>query len=81
LAIVCDFCIFITKWRLSKNGKKFSKNSKGFYAFKGKNRADVRRLMSFDNDDYFIDKVKFKTSPNLEKYKKTAEYKELCIRK
>ncbi|MCL2260366.1 MAG: hypothetical protein FWC15_03320 [Fibromonadales bacterium] len=57
------------------------KTVKDFMLLKVKNRADVRRLMSFDNDDYFIDKVKFKTSPNLEKYKKTAEYKELCIRK
>ena len=57
------------------------KTVKDFMLLKVKNRADVGRLMSFDNDDYFIDKVKFKTSPNLEKYKKTAEYKELCIRK
>ncbi|MCL2208056.1 MAG: hypothetical protein FWC15_07050 [Fibromonadales bacterium] len=57
------------------------KTVKDFMLLKVKNRADVGRLMSFDNDDYFIDKVKFKTPPNLEKYKKTAEYKELCIRK
>ena len=48
---------------------------------KAKNKVDVKRLMSFDNDDYFIDEVKFNTPPHLDKYKKTAEYKELCIRK
>jgi len=54
---------------------------KDFMLLKAKNKVDVKRLMSFDNDDYFIDEVKFNTPPHLDKYKKTAEYKELCIRK